>query len=380
MVQKILKIVKTTEDSLSEQISEVRKNPIIKKLSEKTNINVDELVPTGATVFNLECSGRVEGAFRIGRLVNLIGDSHSGKSLLSFTIFAECNKLERFNDYKFIYDDVEAANSFNLPVLFGNECASRIDQTYRSRTIENFCDKVAHLLDDDIPFIYVLDSFDALTSEAALEKDEENRKKRDKGNETKGEYTDGKAKLFSKFCSMRIQELAEKDSVLIVISQTRDNIGFGAMFTPKTRSGGNALRFYSALEVWLACQKKDKEGKRTIRTNVQAKITKNKLIGKQGEAMFSVLNDYGVDNIRSCIRFLVEEGEWSGSPGAINTQGFMEPSITKSTGKAKHPSMEDIIQYIEQNNKEKELDLLCQKTYNNIMIKIKPNRKPKYVN
>ena len=42
-------------------------------------IDVDLLVPCGSTTMNLECSGRIEGAFKLGTIVNLIGDSHSGK-------------------------------------------------------------------------------------------------------------------------------------------------------------------------------------------------------------------------------------------------------------------------------------------------------------
>lgn len=345
--------------------------------AKKSKINPLELVPTGSTTFNLECSGHIEGAFKCGKMVNLIGDSHAGKTLFGFTIFAECALLERFDKYRFIYDDVEAANEFDLEELFGKDCAERIEQDVRSRTIEDFNDNVARALDEEEPFIYVLDSFDGLTSEAALLKDAENRKKREKGNQTTGDFGDGKPKIFSRFCSMRIQDLSDTGSVLIIISQTRDNIGFGSLFTPKTRSGGKALKFYAFFEIWLACQKKEKEGKRTVVTNVQAKITKNKLTGHHGEVYFPILNDYGVDNLKSCINFLRDEGNWTGTPGAINTKGFLNPKLTEK-GKPKHPSISVIIDDIEDNNRENELFKLCQKTYDSIMLQLMPNRKPKY--
>lgn len=337
----------------------------------RRGVDVDKLVPTGSTTFNLECSGRIEGAFLLGKFVNLIGDSHAGKTLFGFTIFAECSLLERFDDYRFIYDDVEAANEFDLAYLFGQNVADRIEDStgeIRSRTIEDFNDNLARAIDHDQKFIYILDSFDALTSEAGIQKDDENRKAREKGRETKGSYGDGKAKIASEMFSKRTQGLSNDESIVLIISQTRDNIGFGAMFTPKTRSGGKALKFYSFHEIWLACQKKEKKGKRTHITNVQAKITKNKLTGRHGEAYFPVLFDYGVDNISSCIRFLCEEGDWKGTKKSMDTKGFFDEKM----------SINAIISKIEDDNLEQDLFDLCQETYDRIMEGLKPKRKRRY--
>ena len=368
-VIKKIKKIDTVSDSFEK---EVQKEP---KLNQSI-VNPLELVPTGSTTFNLECSGNIEGAFKIGKMVNLIGDSHAGKTLFAFTVFAECALLERFDKYRFIYDDVESANEFNLANLFGSNCADRIEQV-RSKTIEEYNDNIATYLKEGVPFIHVLDSFDALTSEAAIEKDIENRKAREKGNKTKGDYGDGKPKIASRFFSQRIQDLSDNGSILIIISQTRDNIGFGSMFTPKTRSGGKALKFYAFHEIWLACQKKEKEGKRTIVTNVQAKITKNKLTGNHGEVYFPILRDYGLDNLKSCINFLVDEGDWTGKPGAINTKGFLDRR-PNAKGTLVHPTLKQIIVDIEDNDREDELFNLCQKTYDEVMIKLQPKRKKKY--
>lgn len=330
-------------------------------------VKADMLIPTGSTTFNLECSGRIEGAFLLGKIVNLIGDSHSGKTLFALTIFAECSILPRFNDFRFIYDDVEAANEFDIPYLFGKKVNKRIEQDKRSKTIEDLNDTLARLLEGDKPFIYILDSFDGLTSEAAIEKDEINRKAREKGNKISGSYGDGKPKKASEMFSQRVQQLHDQGSFLLIISQTRDNIGFGSMFTPKTRSGGKALKFYSFHEIWLACQKKEKKGARTYITNVKAKITKNKLIGRHGEAEFPILFDYGVDNIASCIKFLMAEKTWTGTNKSVNSKEF-----------ADNMPVSKLIKHIEDYDLEDELFSICQKTYNQIIAKLKPNRKRKY--
>lgn len=364
-IKKIRKIKEDFEESLNESV-----------FSKSDKVDPAHLIPTGSTTFNLECSGRIEGAFAMGKIVNLIGDSHAGKTLFGFTIFAECSLDAKFDTYRFIYDDVETANEFDIPYLFSDKVNDRIDQSVRSKTIEDFNDNIARALEKDQPFIYILDSFDALTSETAIEKDIENRKAREKGNQIKGSYGDGKAKSASALFAQRTQDLADKNSVLIIISQTRDNIGFGAMFTPKTRSGGKALKFYSFHEIWLACQKKEKTGKRTIVTNVQAKITKNKLTGRHGEAYFPVLFDYGVDNISSCINFLSDEGNWAGTKTALNTKGLVPLKVVN--GKSKHRSKKEVVEYIEDNNLEEKLFQLCQNTYDEIMEGLKPKRKRKY--
>lgn len=334
-------------------------------------VDTNLLVPTSCVPFNLECSGEVEGAFLLGKIVNLIGDSHAGKTLFALSVFAECSMDKRFDDYRFIYDDVEAACEFNIQRLFGKKCKERLDTSIRSRTIEQFNDNVAGALDDDQPFIYVLDSFDGLTSESAIELDAENRKKRAKGADTKGSFGDGKAKYASSFFSLRTQELSDKKSVVIIISQTRDNIGFGAMFNPKTRSGGKALKFYSFHEIWLSMEKKEKKGDRTYITNVQARITKNKVTGRHGVAHFPILFDYGVDNITSCIYFLLKEKYWTKDGKFISTKGFHpNPKI----------SYNDLVAWIEKNDKEHALALECKAAYDKVIADMIPrHRKKKYI-
>jgi len=372
------KVVKNITKGVSKIEKQLSKSFKQKTSSSSMKIDPAKLVPTGSITFNLECSSRIEGAFALGKLINIIGDSSAGKTLFALTTFAECSLQERFDDFEFIYDDVEAANEFDLPYLFGNKVNDRIDQTIRSKTIEEFNDNLARALEDDKKFIYILDSFDGLTSEAAIKKDSENRTKREKGNKTDGSYGDGKAKKASEMFSQRIQDLSDHGSLLIIISQTRDNIGFGAKFTPKVRSGGKALRFYAAHEIWLACEKKEKKGKRTVVTNVIAKITKNKLTGRHGEAYFPILFDYGVDNIVGCINFICDEGNWTDAKGVVNTNGFAPNSLDSKKKEKKGTNKAQLILYIENNNLEDDLFQICQETYDSIMEKLRPQRKRKY--
>lgn len=333
-------------------------------------VDPESLIPSPSVPFNLECSGTIHGAFQKGKIVNIIGDSHAGKTLFALSIFAECSLVERLNDYRFILDDVECANEFDIGWLFGESCADRIEDDVHSTTIEEFEDNLTNALTDERPCIYVLDSADALTSEAAQKLDEENKIAREKGNKTSGSYGDGKAKVFSGLFSRKKDAIYNHKSLLIIISQTRDNIGFGAQFNPKVRSGGKALKFYSAHEVWLAMLKKEKKGDRTYSTDVQAKITKNKLTGRHGTAYFPILFDFGVDNLSSCIYFLLNEKHWSGNKTSVDTKGW------HPEGKV---SYQKLISYIEKGDHEERLFEECKAAYDAAIEKLIPShRKRRY--
>ena len=375
-IQKIKK--EPSVDSVAKQVVQSKKT----LLRARKPVDVESLIPTPCIPFNLECSGHIEGAFKKGSVVNLIGDSHAGKTLFALSILAECSMLESFDHYRFINDDVENACEFDVEYIFGKGCADRIEgseQGIQSDTFEDFESNIEAALkiaeNNGSPFIYVLDSADALDTENAIKKFEENLVAREKGNKEKGSFGDGKAALFSAFFKHYKKRIHATGSLLLIISQTRDNLGFGAAFNPKVRSGGKALKFYSAHEVWLSMVKKEKKGDRTYMTDVMAKVTKNKLTGRHGVAYFPILFDLGIDYIQSCIYFLMNEGYWKGNKTSVDTDGWCKVADAK-TGKV---SFNKLIEYVEKNNLEKDLAKECKVAYDNAIAKMTPtHRKFRY--
>jgi len=120
------------------------------------------LIPTPSTLLNCACSDSPYRAFSKGRLINLIGDSHSGKTLLALTTFGEMNLDSEFDNYRFIYDDVENANEFDMQELIGKEAADRVEAPHYdeddypepSNYIEDFHCNLWDALDEEEPFIY----------------------------------------------------------------------------------------------------------------------------------------------------------------------------------------------------------------------------------
>jgi hypothetical protein len=56
-----------------------------------------------------------------------------------------------------------------------------------------------------------------------------------------------------------------------------------------------------------------------VGVNVRVKISKNKITGKLRIIEFPIYYDYGVDDIGSCIDFLIEEKHWSAVKNVVNT-------------------------------------------------------------
>lgn len=350
-----------------------RNHPVERQLTKVKPKEKRLLVPSGSVMLNLACSNTWRGAFEVGRMSNLIGDSSSGKTYLALEMLAQCANNPRFEDYSLIYDDVEHALSMDIENLFGKRLANRIEgpegpleTTEPSRTIEDWHFNVKNALENG-PCIYVLDSFDALTCEADIDKIEEMRKAREAGREVAGSYNMAKPKKASQILQDIVSEIEQSKSFLLIISQTRDNITPGS-FEKKTRSGGRALKFYAQHEIWLAVTgklRKTINGKqRVVGNEIKVKVSKNKLTGTFREVGFDFRHGYGCDDINSSLDFLMQEGVIS--KGKKLVWNDIEGSQDK------------LVQIIEDRGLETQLFKDVQATWLEIEEKLKPNRKSKY--
>jgi len=276
-----------------------------------------ELFPTGVTLLNCACSGTHQGGFAPGKVVNIIGDSFTGKTLLALTVLAEISQLPQFDHYRFIFDDVEAALEFDIKTLFGPKVAKRIEMNIISKTIEDWGTNLAKALIRKTPFIYILDSFDAVTSKAEQERAKAKvkpPKRGEKKEKTKGTYGIEKPKIAGEIFRAYIDIIKAQEALVIVISQTRQNIG--NTFVPKTRSGGDALRFFSTHEMWLAHWGMIWKGKiMEIGADVGVKVTKNKLTGHRRRISFPIYDDYGIGDVHANVDYVIEEGIWKKAEG-----------------------------------------------------------------
>jgi len=335
-------------------------------------INRKDLLSTGSTLLNLACTGDPSGGFLCGKYYFLVGDSASGKTFLSMTCFAEATINPRFKQHRLIYDNIEDGMLMDLDTLFNEEVADRVEPPSRngdtpvySDTIESFYYHLDDAIDDGRPFIYVLDSMDALDSEAADKKFGLNKKAfrkkqaRQRGEASEGEkeekvagsYGDGKAKKNSEGMRKAMKGLRKTGSILIVLSQTRDDIGAQYAGT-KTRAGGRALRFYATTEIWssvaMQLKKNVNDIERKVGVRVKLAVRKNRITGKLADVETDIYPSFGIDDLGTCVDYLVEEGWWPQPKQTINAK---ELGIEATRDK--------LIRVIEKRGAEKQVQAIC---------------------
>lgn len=342
----------------------------------KNRLSAKDLLNTGSTLLNLACSGKASGGFIKGLYYFLVGDSTSGKTFLSLTCFAEATLNKNFAEYRLIYDNAEDGALMDIEKFFGKATLERVESPAGTKADPIYSTKIEEFyfhVDDAIkkgqPFIYVLDSMDSLSSEDESEKFEETKDAYRKGKEVAGSYGDGKAKKNSANLRRLIPHLRKTGSILIIINQTRDNLGFG--FEKKTRSGGHALRFYAGIEMWSSVKeqisKTVKGKKRQIGVLAEVKIKKNRLTGKSRTIEMPIYHSYGIDDVGSCVQYLLDENHWTKSQQKIKAPEFEFEG-----------TLDALIDLIGEKNYEKDLQGIVQEVWADIEQACEVHRKRRY--
>ncbi len=290
-----------------------------------------DLLSTGSTLVNLACSGNPAGGFPLGHYVYFVGDTDSGKTFLCLTCFAEATLRKRFADYRLIYDGGEYGAMMNLKRFFGQAVADRIEPPARdedgvpwpSETIEDFYFNLDDALDDDRPFIYVLDSMDVLTSDYEGQKFRERKRESRGGPKAKGDYGDGKARINSRGLRRVLTDLRDTKSLLIIINQTRDNPAASRFESTKTHSGGHALSYYAVLKLWSSVvgpiKREVRKRKRIIGNRIRVAVQRSRITGKPRTVTVPIYPTYGIDDVGSCVEYLVLERHWKKNKEGVIT-------------------------------------------------------------
>jgi RecA/RadA recombinase len=352
-------------------------------------VKTEDLLSTGSTLLNLACSGDPMGGFMRGFFYYLVGDSDSGKTFFTMACMAEATINPAFSDYRFIYDGPEKGMMMDLKRLFNEEVAERLEppafgkdesgqmEPVNSKTIEQFYYHLDNAFEKKKPFIYVLDSMDGLTSESADKKFQLGKKAYfkkalggddgEKAEKVAGDYGTAKAKKNSENLRKYLTPLTETGSILIVISQTRDNIGGWG----KTRGGGHALGFYATTQIWTSIAKRLKhdvnDKDRDIGSRILLEVKRSRMTGRRVEVEVDIYPSVGIDDLGSCVDFLVEERFWPKTKLTIEAKGL---GISGTR--------EKLIRLIEKNEKEDEVRKLCGECWRQIEAACAVSRKNRY--
>jgi len=311
------------------------------------------LLPTGSTLLNLALSQTPDGGWPVGRIVNIVGDQATGKTFLALELIGALFNSKKYKDYKIFYDETECAMSIDTNHLYNYEIKDFLLDP-PSKTIEDFYKSVLDKLNTHSKFVYILDSLDALSDEDSIKRDI-----------CEGAYRVRVATVMNQFFKDFCDSFKEKEVLLVIISQLRDNIG--VMFGSKQRrAGGKALNFFASHIIWLYSGKEIEDRNRVIGTNVRVKVKKNKIAPDKREISFPLYHDYGLDDIESMVDFLIDENIWKKPKGKriIDTDGFMKDMMKNK-----------IIDEIEKGKRQQELRDLVAKEWYKIEESIKINRR-----
>lgn len=255
------------------------------------------------------------GGYAVGRIVNIVGDKSTGKTLLAIEACANFAKqydvgLIRYNESEAAFDKPYAA-ALGLPL-------DRVEFTEGCYTVEEFFFDLDGYIKKagKSPGFYILDSLDALSDKAELERDID-----------AGSFGAVKAKKMSELFRRLVKRLQDSNITLFIISQVRDAIG--VTFGDKTsRSGGRALDFYASQVLYLSqigTLKRAANGvERPIGLQIKAKCKKNKLGPPLRECTFDLRFNFGIDDVAANINFLK-------TVKALSRIKVSEDSITRFT-------------------------------------------------
>lgn len=262
-----------------------------------------ELIPSGSIL--LDCV--LGGGWALGRTVNIVGDKSCGKTLLA--IEAAANFARRFPKGYIAYREAEGA--FDLPyaetvglppkrVDFGAEGVETLWDTIESiaKDFEEFLDDC---IDNKVPGLYIIDSLDALVSEADLER---------KPGETG--YNLEKVKAIGRLFSINTRKQRAAGVCLFIISQIRDNIGvtYGKKYK---RSGGRSIDFYASQVLYLSYREQVKRSasgvERAVGVRIHARTEKNKINDNFRDCELTILYHYGMDDLAGALRWLKTIGQ-----------------------------------------------------------------------
>ncbi len=242
---------------LEETIQEVKQQfgeGSLMKLDEIKNVDVDS-IPTGS--LSLDHALGIGGVPR-GRVIEVFGSASTGKTTLSLHILANAQKEGSVGAFIDVENALDPQYAKRIGVNINDLLISQPDSGEQALQI------VETLVRSGEIDVIVVDSVAALAPKA----------------EIAGEVGDPHVGLQARLMSSALRKLskiiAETNTIVIFINQTRVNIGqrFG---NPQTTSGGLALKFYASVRINLTQIAQIKSKEEIIGNRIRAKVVKNKV-------------------------------------------------------------------------------------------------------
>lgn len=289
-------------------------------MAKKKEETAEPRVHMGSDLLDLLVGGD-KGVYGLpfGSIIQIWGDSSAGKTFIKNEMIASTYWAMGGPTGNLVWesDDSETGDTFNTDRLYGVNVHPpvRVVGPYKftdSATVEEMDGKLTNMLEympPDHYGIYAVDSLDGLADATKKKKEAARAALQRQGKDVvdDGDYGAQVARFLSQdFFRTKHRTLEQKNVTLIIVSQTRTNLGAG-MYAPKRKtSNGDAMEFYchTRLQLKRLCYI-EKEGDK-VGVVVKAITTKSKTPRPYREVVYSVYFDYGIDNIGSDIDYLFD--------------------------------------------------------------------------
>lgn len=271
---------------------------------------------SGCTLVDLVIGGGQGMGWKAGTLINIVALEGGGKTQLTAeTIAHNYHRAKREKSpFWHAFIDREHRFSFDTESMFGMTVCDQSE--WVPDTIEELDGHLSKLLNSaKCPGIIVVDSLDAFSTEETEDRSEKRMKQVDEGKDIKqdGSYTvtTGTPKFLSESLRITMSKANEKQTAVFLLSQVRTKLGAMAFDPNKfNRNGGKALDHWCDTIAWLKPLRKlsvgsEKDGTyREVGAVVNLWTTKSSTPRPYRECMYTLLFDYGIDDISSNLDFV----------------------------------------------------------------------------
>jgi recombination protein RecA len=258
--------------------------------------NITDWVSTGNDIADLAISNRPYGGLPVGRIIEIMGETAAGKSLLTASILAQCQRKGGLS----IYIDTENAVANDFFEMLGMDLSKMIYAPVETiedafSIVETIIEKV-RLADKDRLVCIAIDSIMGATTKVEQEADYE-----------KDGYATTKAIVLSKAMRKITNMIGRQKICLLLTNQLRDKVGVMGFGEKTQTSGGKAVGFHSSVRLGLYNLGMIKKSDGTVvGARTRLKVKKNRLGPPSREVEYDIYFDSGIDSAPSWIDELIK--------------------------------------------------------------------------